>query len=243
MNLTRLFKKNKEKTPHCSAVIVAAGNARRMGSDKLMLELGGIPVLVRTLRPFQNSPLVDEIVVVTRMDLLEPGADLCKNYGIDKVSRVVCGGATRTESVLVGVSEVQKKAKLIAIHDGARPFVTPELILRTVYAADEFMAAAPVIHSTDTLKAIDEKGDVIGTVDRELTVRVQTPQVFHAELIKGALTKAVESALALTDDCAAAEIMGVKTHTVLGDEDNIKLTTPQDMLFAEALLKAREESL
>lgn len=243
MNLTRLFKKNKEKTPHCSAVIVAAGNARRMGSDKLMLELGGIPVLVRTLRPFQNSPLVDEIVVVTRMDLLEPVADLCKNYGIDKVSRVVCGGATRTESVLVGVSEVQKKAKLIAIHDGARPFVTPELILRTVYAADEFMAAAPVIHSTDTLKAIDEKGDVIGTVDRELTVRVQTPQVFHAELIKGALTKAVESALALTDDCAAAEIMGVKTHTVLGDEDNIKLTTPQDMLFAEALLKAREESL
>ena len=122
MNLTRLFKKNKEKTPHCSAVIVAAGNARRMGSDKLMLELGGIPVLVRTLRPFQNSPLVDEIVVVTRMDLLEPVADLCKNYGIDKVSRVVCGGATRTESVLVGVSEVQKKAKLIAIHDGARPF-------------------------------------------------------------------------------------------------------------------------
>ena len=245
MNLLQLFKKNdrQQKEPHCSAVIVAAGSSQRMGSDKLMLKLGEIPVLARTLKAFQASPLVDEIIVVTRIEKLQETADLCKEYGIKKVSRVIAGGKTRTESALAGVSEVQSTAKLIAIHDGARPLVTEDLILRTVYAAAEHMAAAPAVRSVDTLKAVDENGCIIGTVDRETTLRIQTPQIFRAELIKGALTKAVEKGMTLTDDCAAAEMMGVRTKTVLGDEDNIKITTPRDMLFAAEILKERGEYL
>lgn len=243
MKLLNLFKKSETKEPHCSAVIVAAGSSQRMGSDKLMMKLGEIPVLARTLKAFQSSPLVDEIVVVTRLDKLQEIADLCKEYGIDKVSRVIAGGKTRTESALAGVSEVSSSAKLIAIHDGARPLVTADVILRTVYAAAEHMAAAPAVPSVDTLKAVDAEGCIIGTVDRETTLRIQTPQIFRAELIKGALTKAVEKGMTLTDDCAAAEMMGVRTKTVLGDEDNIKITTPRDMLFAAEILKERGEYL
>ena len=243
MKLLNLFKKSETKEPHCSAVIVAAGSSQRMGSDKLMMKLGEIPVLARTLKAFQSSPLVDEIVVVTRLDKLQEIADLCKEYGIDKVSRVIAGGKTRTESALAGVSEVSSSAKLIAIHDGARPLVTADVILRTVYAAAEHMAAAPAVPSVDTLKAVDAEGCIIGTVDRETTLGIQTPQIFRAELIKGALTKAVEKGMTLTDDCAAAEMMGVRTKTVLGDEDNIKITTPRDMLFAAEILKERGEYL
>lgn len=237
-------KKKKDDTPRrCSAVVLAAGQSERMGSDKLTMMLGQLPVLARTLKVFQASPEVTEIVVVTRMDKLEETAELCKRFGIEKVTRVIAGGKTRTESALAGVSEVDASAKLIAIHDGARPLVTEDLILRTVAAASEHMAAAPALASTDTLKAVDEEGRIIGTVDREHTVRIQTPQVFQSDLIKGALTKAVEKELTLTDDCLAAEMMGVKVKTVLGDEQNLKITTPLDMILATEILKQRGEAL
>ena len=238
MKLKELFKKTEQRNT-CSAVIVAAGNAQRMGADKVMLELGCMPVLARTLLAFQNCDKIDEIIVVTRMEKVEEVASLCKKYGVTKAGKVIRGGKTRMESALAGVSEVRSNAKLIAIHDGARPFVTDEVIRRTVDAAAAYMSAVPVIRSTDTLKTIDEDGLIIGSVDREHTVRVQTPQVFNADLIKGALTKAVSDGLTLTDDCSAIEIMGIKTPTVDGDEDNIKLTTPRDIQLGELILKTR----
>ena len=238
MKLKELFKKTEQRNT-CSAVIVAAGNAQRMGADKVMLELGCMPVLARTLLAFQSCDAIDEIIVVTRMEKVEEVASLCKKYGVTKAGKVIRGGKTRMESALAGVSEVRSNARLIAIHDGARPFVTDEVIRRTVDAAAAYMSAVPVIRSTDTLKAIDEDGLITGSVDREHTVRVQTPQVFNADLIKGALTKAVSDGLTLTDDCSAIEIMGVKTHTVDGDEDNIKLTTPRDIQLGELILKTR----
>lgn len=238
MKLKELFKKTEQRNT-CSAVIVAAGSAQRMGADKVMLELGCMPVLARTLLAFQNCDAIDEIIVVTRMDKVEEVASLCKKYGVTKAGKVIRGGKTRMESALAGVSEVRSNARLIAIHDGARPFVTDEVIHRTVDAAAAYMSAVPVIRSTDTLKAIDEDGLITGSVDREHTVRVQTPQVFNADLIKGALTKAVSDGLTLTDDCSAIEIMGIKTHTVDGDEDNIKLTTPRDIQLGELILKTR----
>ena len=235
--------RKKEETPHCSAVIVAAGNSQRMGSDKLLHNLGIMPVLARTLLVFQDCELVDEIVVVTRMEKLEEVAELCKKYRIEKASKVICGGATRMESALAGVSEVKKKAKLIAIHDGARPLVSVELIENTVRAAAKYKAAVPAIKSVDTLKLAEDGETVTGSLDRELVLRVQTPQVFDADLIKGALTFAAEKKLPLTDDCSAVELMGVKARIVPGEEDNIKLTTPRDMLFAAAILKDRGEYL
>ena len=242
MNLKALFRK-KDETPKCSAVIVAAGSSQRMGSDKLLHNLGIMPVLARTLLVFQDCELVDEIVVVTRMEKLEEVAELCKKYRIEKASKVICGGATRMESALAGVSEVKKRAKLIAIHDGARPLVSVELIENTVRAAAKYKAAVPAIKSVDTLKLAEDGETVTGSLDRELVLRVQTPQVFDADLIKGALTFAAEKKLPLTDDCSAVELMGVKARIVPGEEDNIKLTTPRDMLFAAAILKDRGEYL
>lgn len=240
MGIRSLFKK-KETEPHCAAVIVAAGSSTRMGSDKMMLKLGEVPVLVRTVRAFEKSPLVDEIIIVTKQEKILEIADMCKQYGLNKVSRVILGGATRAESCLAGVSEVKKGTKLIAIHDGARPLVTEEVILRTVYAARDFVSAVPVVPSVDTLKLIDEDGGVVGSLDRGRVVRVQTPQVFHADVIKGALTKVVTDSIPVTDDSSAVEIMGFKTKTVMGDEDNIKITTPEDMTHAATILKQRGE--
>ena len=132
--ITDLFRE-KETVLRCSAVIVAAGSSERMGSDKLTAELGGMPVLARTLKVFDGCGAVDEIIVVTRADRIEEIAELCRQYGIRKIAKVLAGGATRVESALVGVSEAAPKASLIAIHDGARPLVTAELIERTVLAA------------------------------------------------------------------------------------------------------------
>ena len=190
---------------------------------------------------FQKSPLVDDIVVVTRPEKIMGLADMIKLYDISKVTQVISGGATRMESALAGVSAVRKGAKLIAIHDGARPLVTQDLIERVVNAANAYMAAVPAVRCADTLKQIDGNGVITGGVDRDSVVRVQTPQVFDADIIKGALTKAVEKHLTLTDDCSAMDMMGVRTHIVEGDAGNIKLTEPVDMVLAEAILKSRGE--
>jgi len=238
MDLKSLFRK-KEKMPTCSAVILAAGSSQRMGKDKTFMQVGSMPVLVRTLLAFEKSEHVDEIIVVTRVDKIEDTAELCHGNGISKLRMVIGGGATRMESALAGVSACKKDAKLIAIHDGARPFVTNELISRTVYAAEKFISAVPAIPSTDTLKEVDENGVVISTPDRSRIFRVQTPQIFHADMIKGALTKAASEHLPITDDCSAMDMMGIKTHVVEGDVDNIKLTTPNDIITAEAILKNR----
>ena len=240
MSLSDLFS-SKPRTPKCSAVIVAAGSSTRMGKDKLLSMLGSVPVLIRTLRTFEASANVSEIVVVTRMELVPEVADLCSSYGISKVTKVVAGGKTRMESALIGVSAVRSGAKLIAVHDAARPLATTELIKRVVCAAVQHKAAVPGIPSTDTLKAVDENSRVIGTIDRSNTYRVQTPQVFDAVLLKGALTKAAEKGLALTDDSAAVDMTGFRSFIVAGEDDNIKITTPRDLVIAEAILRDRGE--
>lgn len=232
------FKCKKEK-PSCSAVIVAAGSSQRMGSDKIMMKLGAMPVLARTVLAFENNENVDEIIIVTKTEKLEEIADMCFKNGLHKVKQVVSGGATRMESALAGVSACRHGAELIAIHDGARPLVSQELITRTIEAARAYRAAVPAVASTDTLKIVDERGFITGTLDRSVTRRVQTPQVFEADLIKGALTKAVELKLTLTDDCSAMDMMGVKTITVEGEPANIKITTPEDMVMAKAIVEDR----
>jgi len=240
MKLINLLKREK-KTPHCSAVIVAAGSSERMGFDKLLMNLGRKPVIIRTIQAFQNCSLVDEIVVVTRGDKVLDIADLIKAYDVSKVSQVIAGGKTRMESALAGVSAVKSGTELIAIHDGARPLVTNDVIESCVAAAAKYMSVVPAISSTDTLKQVDDKEMIVASVDRSSVVRVQTPQVFNADIIKGALTKAVSDGLSLTDDCSAMEMMGVKTYVVEGDTNNIKLTTPDDFVFAEAILSSRGE--
>lgn len=219
----------------CGAVIVAAGNASRMGGiDKVMAELEGEPMIVRTVRAFQEAIAIREIVIVTRQDLILPIQNLCR--GFDKVTAVVCGGSSRQESVGMGLAALSNKCKLAAIQDGARPLISQAVIDRTVRAAHTYSAAAPAIPVKDTIKVV--KGGVVDhTPDRATLMAIQTPQVFDYDLIRGALQKAQEENWAVTDDCSAVELMGMSVKIVEGDERNIKVTTPLDLAIAKLLLE------
>lgn len=222
----------------CGAVIVAAGSASRMGGiDKVMAELGGEPMIARTVRQFQNCEAISQIVVVTRQDLILPITRLCRD--MDKVTAVVAGGSTRQESVHLGLNALGGTVKLAAIHDGARPLVTWQVIDRAVRAANTYGAAAPAIPVKDTIK-VEQGGLVAATPDRAALRAVQTPQVFDFDLLRGALAKAEAEGAQVTDDCSAVERMGMKVKLVEGDERNIKVTTPMDLKIAAMLLEVLE---
>ncbi|MBR4425182.1 MAG: 2-C-methyl-D-erythritol 4-phosphate cytidylyltransferase [Oscillospiraceae bacterium] len=224
----------------CSAVVVAAGSSRRMGQDKLLLPVGGRPMLALSLLALEQSPEIREIILVTTPEHVEAAEKLRLGYRLSKLHRVVFGGATRTESAWRGVMAVSPKAKLIAIHDAARPFVTERVIADAVRCAAQNLACAPAIPVKDTLKRA-RGGVVEETPERDTLFAIQTPQVFRAELIKAALQQAMDTGTVYTDDCAAVEAIGGVVHLSDGDEQNIKLTTPQDLLLAEAIWRSREE--
>lgn len=219
----------------CGAVIVAAGTASRMGGiDKVMAPLGGEPMIVRTVRAFQNCGAIAEIVVVTREDLILSITSLCR--GMDKVKAVVAGGASRQESVARGLGALSGQMKLAAVHDGARPLVSDAVIDRTVRAAHSYGAAAPAVPVKDTVKVV-KGGLVMATPDRNALRAVQTPQVFDFDLLRGALEKAEKDKAAVTDDCSAVERLGMKVKIVEGEERNLKITTPLDLKIAALLLE------
>jgi len=239
--LQRLFKKPEDPEEGCAVIVVAAGSATRMeGIDKIMTPLGGTPLILHTLAPFQASPLVEEIVIVTQEDKMVEIGTLCSRNGFDKVKRIVKGGATRTDSVWAGLKEVSKSAGYLAIQDGARPFVTREIIEETIRTAKARSAAAPAIPVKDTIKRAED-GVVTETLDRASLFAIQTPQIFAAPLIRAGIQKAVEEKISLTDDCAAVERLGCPVALTQGSEENIKITTPADLILGEAILAAREE--
>lgn len=244
MKLSHVYRKalrayRKLEHPYCAAVIVAAGSASRMrGTDKIMAELDGLPVICHTLAAFQNAVQIDEIVVVTRMELLQELSALAAAY--DKVRMVVPGGENRMQSVRNGLREVSEKTQLVAVHDGARPLVTDEIIAQTVARAAKFAAAAPAIPVKDTIK-ISTRGVVERTPDRKTLFAVQTPQVFDYALLCGALEHAQKKKLALTDDCSAVEALGMPVQLTDGSEENIKITTPIDLQIAQMILKERNK--
>ena len=223
---------------YCGAVIVAAGNATRMGGiDKTTALLAGEPVIVHTVRAFQNCDAIKEIVVVTRSDLLMQVSALCHDFS--KVRAIVVGGDNRVASVQNGLSALSSKARLVAVQDGARPLVSFEVIDRTVRAAHSYGAAAPGIPVKDTIKCV-AGGLIASTPERKSLQAVQTPQVFDKDILRGALKKAVKDGAEITDDCSAVERMGMRIRMVEGDERNIKITTPMDLKLAEMLLEDRK---
>ena len=223
------------KLRYCGAVIVAAGSASRMGGiDKVMAPIGGEPMIVRTIRAFQQCDAIQEIVIVTRQDLIVPIMDLCHEF--DKVQMVIVGGASRPESVAAGLSALSDKVKIVAVQDGARPLVSWQVIDRTVRAANSYHAAAPAIPVKDTIKVVSG-GIVKETPDRSALQAVQTPQVFDVDLLRGALLQAAEEDAQITDDCSAVERLGMSVKIVEGDERNIKVTTPLDLKIAELFLE------
>lgn len=223
------------KLRYCGAVIVAAGSASRMGGiDKVMAPIGGEPMIVRTVRTFQQCDAIREIVIVTRQDLIVPIMDLCHEF--DKVQMVIVGGASRPESVAAGLSALSDKVKLVAVQDGARPLVSWQVIDRTVRAANSYGAAAPAIPVKDTIKVV-AGGIVKETPDRKTLQAVQTPQVFDIDLLRSALLQAAQDGAEITDDCSAVERLGMSVKIVEGDERNIKVTTPLDLKIAELFLE------
>lgn len=225
-------------TQYCGAVIVAAGSASRMGGiDKVMASLGGEPMILRTVRAFEDCEAVKEIVIVTREDLMGPIAELCS--GFTKIRSVVQGGSSRQESVKLGLLAFSKEVRLAAVHDGARPLVSGELIDKVIRAAHSYGAAAPAIPVKDTIKVF-EGGFIAATPDRSTLRAVQTPQVMDRDLLLGALEKAEQEGTALTDDCSAVEHIGMRVRLVEGEERNLKVTTPLDLKIAELLLEEKK---
>lgn len=240
MKFTDVTKAGRKLLPlkYCGAVIVAAGNASRMGGiDKVMAPLKGEPMICHTVRAFQDCDGIKEIVIVTREDLIVPIMDLCRTFS--KVKAVVVGGKSRQESVSMGLNALSNKVKLVAIQDGARPLVTWQLIDRVARAAHGYGAAAPAIAVKDTIKVV-EGGIVKDTPERRTLKAVQTPQVFDFDLIRGALKKAKLEQWELTDDCSAIEKMGMTVRIVEGDERNIKVTTAMDLKIAQMLMEESE---
>jgi len=236
----KLFPNHRPAYPCCSALIAAAGSSDRMGGEnKLLLPLGGKPVLAHTLQAVDAAAGVNEIIIAAREEDLVLFADLCKRWGVTKPVKVIVGGKTREESVLRAAMEANRDADLLAVQDGARPFVTPELIDSVIEAARVHFAAAPAIPVKDTVKlAVD--GVVLETPDLSTLFAVQTPQVFDAQLLRAALLDALRSGAVLTDDCSAVERLGKEVCLTAGLEENIKITTPLDMILAEAILTKRE---
>lgn len=228
------------RRPFVSAVIVAGGSGTRFGGDKMMAQLAGVPVLVHTLRAFQLSPMIDEIILVTRDGMLREMAELCNEYAILKVSLVVAGGETRARSCYAGVMAASEKAGIIAIHDGARPLVTEKIIEDVVWTAYRHLAAVPSVPVRDTIKKA-ENGVVTETPERSGLYAVQTPQCFQAAVIRAALTDAIRNAPLVTDDCMAVERIGGKIFLTEGSEENIKITTPLDLELAELIVKRRNQ--
>ena len=216
-------------------IVVAGGTSARMGQNKLLMKIGGLPVLVRTLKVFQQNDKIGNIILVASKDNLLEYQKLCDDYMITKVSDIVEGGQNRQESVLCGMKRLKADDETVLIQDGARPLVSDDIINRVIDGLSEFCAVVPVVKVKDTIKQIDENGVVVRTVPRDDLVGVQTPQgVRVSEYLRALDGKDLS---AFTDDVSILEAAGERVLAVEGDYKNIKITTPDDIITAEAFLK------
>ena len=217
-----------------SAVIVAAGSGTRMKMQKRkqLVEINHMPVIAHTLKAFEKTDIIDEIIIVTREEDILIMWDIVKEFEISKITEIVKGGATRTDSVRNGLYAA--RGDFVAIHDGVRPCIKPEHIKKTVLKAMETGAAALGCPVTDTLKRVDENGIITDTVTREGIWAIQTPQVFKKDLLLKAYNQGnTEGA---TDDCMLLESIGVKVAMVEGDRSNIKVTVQDDIDMVSSIL-------
>ncbi|HEX8266405.1 MAG TPA: 2-C-methyl-D-erythritol 4-phosphate cytidylyltransferase [Pyrinomonadaceae bacterium] len=232
-------------TAHCSllvntAIVVAAGSGKRFGSErpKQFFELAGKPVIVHALLAFENCASIDEIVLVLAENEINDFRQTRTRGNFSKLKTVVAGGNTRAASVWNGLKEVSPNTEILAVHDGARPLVTPKEISRTIEKARETGAAILVAPITDTIKEIN--GDkIIGTIERTRLRRALTPQCFQVEILRRAFEEFTDLDEFATDESFLVEKLGVAVSIVEGSPRNIKITVPEDLILAEALLKNR----
>lgn len=237
--------KEQEERPEAfvSAIIVAAGQSRRMGGDtsKQFILIDGVPVIVRTLKAFEIAERIREVVIAARQEDIPQMYALIQDYEITKVKQIITGGETRQESVFRAITQVDENADFLAIHDGARPLIRPQEIDLAVSAAVEHGAAALGVPVKDTVKQVDADGKIVDTPERSALWAVQTPQVFSRALYLRAAEQAGEAAAQLTDDCQLIERTGAPVYLVRGAYANLKITTPEDVFAAEGILRAIED--
>jgi 2-C-methyl-D-erythritol 4-phosphate cytidylyltransferase len=225
------------------AIIAAAGQGTRLGGKlaKQFLELAGVPVIIHTLKKFEQCAAIQEVVLVLPAPDATGFLQLAGKYGLRKLARVVPGGETRGQSVWRGLQSVRAAtAEIIAVHDGVRPFVTPLEIERTVSAAKASGAAILTAPAIDTIKEVAD-GRVVRTLERSRLRRVLTPQCFRYELLRRAYEQSPELVSSATDDSSLVETLGASITVVEGDARNIKITRPEDIAFGEILLKQESE--
>ena len=224
------------------AIVVAAGSGKRFGAEKpkQFLEICGKPLLIHTLQKFSDCPAIDEIILVLAAEEIENFQPILAKYNFNKSIKLISGGQTRAASVFNGLKSIDSlKAKIVAVHDGARPLVTIEEITRTIETAKVSGAACLTAAVTDTIKEISG-GKIVRTIDRSKLRRALTPQAFRFEIIKRAFEN-VDLSEAATDECFLVEKLGIEISAVEGSAENIKITTPEDLIFAENILRKTQK--
>jgi 2-C-methyl-D-erythritol 4-phosphate cytidylyltransferase len=224
-------------------VVPAGGTGKRMGAGtpKQFLMLGGVPMMLHSLRVLDRAPSVAEVVLVVPKDERDRAlTEVVERYGLKKVLKVVPGGATRQESVHHGLNEVDEDVEIVVVHDAVRPFVTEDLIERSIEAARSRGGAIAAVPMKDTPKQAGPDGLIQRTLDRSGLWLAQTPQAFRRALVMEAYRKAEIEHIRATDDAALVERLGHKVSIVEGSWENIKITTQGDMILAEAILAARK---
>ena len=223
-----------------SAIIAAAGLSTRFGENKQAVSLLDVPVLIHTLRAYDSADCIDEIIIVTKKEDIELWQKQCELYSIKKVTKIIEGGATRQDSVLLGFEAINDKAKFVAIADGARCLTTPININDVCFAAYKHKAATAAHKATDTVKIAHNGRFIESTPDRETIWLAQTPQVFKTSLYRAAAYTCLKEKVAVTDDNSLVEFIGHPIYLVECGAQNIKITTKDDVIIAESILRHRK---
>ena len=223
-----------------SAIIPAAGSGKRMGGNrsKQYLAIGERPILVETLMVFNESPHIDEVILVSPPDDIDLMEGLLKKYDLAKVSKIVKGGKERQDSISNAIDSLDRDSGIVLVHDGVRPFIDDEIIRELIDTVNQYGAAIAAVPVKDTVKKVLHNS-ITGTVPREDLWLAQTPQAFSAKVIIDAYANAREKGIRGTDDASLVEAMGLAVKIVMGSYKNIKITTPEDLLFAEAIKRER----
>lgn len=221
------------------AIIVAAGKSERVGPnvDKAFLSLGTKPVLAYSVLAFEKCNDIDGVILVVRKDRMESARNMVQLYGCSKVKHVIAGGGKRQVSVANGLAALGDDVKMVTVHDGARPCVTPELISDTIKTAKRYGSGVAGVKITDTVKYVDKGITVSKTMDRSKLWAVQTPQTFSMDLIEKAFALVKKKALTVTDEASAVELVSKTVRLVPAHVSNIKITTADDLALAASLLK------
>lgn len=219
-------------------IIVAAGKSERMGPgvDKAFLSLGSKPVLAYSLLAFERCAAIDGVILVVRKDHLDGARTMAQMYGCNKVRKVVAGGAQRQVSVLNGLSVLNDETRIVAVHDGARPCVSVDVIAETIQSAKRYGSGVAAVKVTDTIKSVERGVTVDRTIDRSKLWAVQTPQTFKYELLLTAYQAVKKKKLTVTDEASAVELTGGDVRLVPSGLTNIKVTNPDDLVLAATLL-------